>query len=55
MTNEEQKIVFKTDGEDKTPGISIWNAAIEEAAKTVDHILSEGGKTQGDLIRSLKK
>ena len=38
-----------------TLGIGIWNAAIEEAAKSADHILTEGGGTRGDVIRRLKK
>jgi hypothetical protein len=35
--------------------IGVWNAAIEEAAKQVDHILSVTHATQGDVIRELKK
>jgi hypothetical protein len=35
--------------------VGIWNAAIEAAAKQVDHILSVTHATQGDVIRELKK
>jgi hypothetical protein len=35
--------------------VGIWNAAIEAAAKQVDHILSITHATQGDVIRELKK
>jgi hypothetical protein len=35
--------------------LAIWNAAIEAAAKSADHVRAEGGITRGDMIRGLKK